>query len=86
MQYEEVLDVFNLAFARKQAEMENARIVEKETSKSSWWSWTSSSSVPKADKEKLSEAVDLSKDEKSKLYDAIGYTGEESYSEYPPEV
>ena len=84
--YEDILDVFNLALARRQAEVEHARI-EEETTKSSWWGWaTSSSKVPSADKEKLSEAVDLSIEEKGKLFDAIGYTGEETYSEYPSEV
>ena len=47
---------------------------------------TSSTSVAKDDKEKISEAVELSRDEKAKLYDAIGYTGEETYSEYPVDV
>ncbi len=90
--YEQFLDVFNLAFARKQAEVEHARIVDREkeeVSKSSWWGWATSSvsgsAVAKADKEKISEAMELSREEKAKLFDAIGYTGEESYSEYPAE-
>jgi len=46
----------------------------------------SSSSVPSDDKEKLTEAAELSAVEKAKLYDAIGYTGDEtSYSEYTAE-
>lgn len=85
IKYEEILDVFNLALARKQAEVENKRIKD-ETAKSTWWGWATSSSVPKDDKEKISEAVDLSEEEKAKLFDAIGYTEEKSYSEYPVEV
>lgn len=87
VQYEEILDVFNLALARRQAEVEHAR-VEEETAKGSWWNWATASSakMPKQDKEKINEAVSLSKEEKLKLFDAIGYTGEETYSEYPATV
>lgn len=64
-----------------------ARIAKETAEKSSWWGWMTSSSVPKDDKEKLSEAAELSTQEKAKLYDAIGYTGDEtSYSEYPVQV
>ena len=44
------------------------------------------STVSKEDQAKISEAVHLSQEEKDKLYDAIGYTGEESFSKYPDNV
>lgn len=110
---EEILDIFNLVLARKQADVEVysffflttflklffskqifqqiARIAREaqEASKSSWWGWatSSSSSVLKEDQDKISEAVKLSKEEKGKLYDAIGYTeGEEILANYPENV
>jgi len=66
--------VFNLALARRQAEVEQAR-VEEEAAKGSWWGWATASSSRMAtqDKEKLNEAVSLSMEEKLKLFDAIGY-------------
>jgi hypothetical protein len=45
-----------------------------------------SSSSSDEDQAKLQEAANLSVDEKKKLYQAIGYTGEEAESEYPTEV
>jgi len=60
-----------------------------EASKTSWWGWatSSTSSVSKEDQDKISEAVKLSKEEKLKLYDAIGYTeGENSLLNYPENV
>ena len=66
-----------------------ARIAEEKIAikkSSSWWGWMSTSSGDD-DKAKLSEAIDLSAQEKIKLYDAIGYSGDEmDYSEYPSEV
>jgi hypothetical protein len=46
----------------------------------------SGSTSSKEDQEKLSEAASLSNAEKEKLYDAIGYTEEANYSEYPRNV
>lgn len=89
---QEVLDVFNLVLANKQADVEVARVEKErqESSKGSWWGWMSRSSSSSSigsesseDSEKIQEAVKLSVEEKSKLYQAIGYTGEESYSQYP---
>ena len=63
-----------------------ARIAEETAKKAGtgWWGWMTSSGDDKA---KLSEAIDLSTQEKAKLYDAIGYSGNEmNYSEYPVEV
>ncbi|RNA03908.1 vacuolar sorting-associated 13A [Brachionus plicatilis] len=80
---EEILDVFNLMLARKQADVEIARLAKQEaSSKSSWWGWLSSSSSQTDQKDKAEELT-LSLEEKEKLYDAIGYSEESSFSEYP---
>lgn len=44
------------------------------------------SSTSKEDQDKLSEAANLSQDEKLKLFDAIGYTEESTFSQYPKDV
>lgn len=44
------------------------------------------SSTSKEDQEKLSEAANLSQEEKLKLFDAIGYTEESTFSQYPKDV
>jgi hypothetical protein len=85
------LTTFLKLFFSKKIFQQIARIAREaqEASKSSWWGWatSSSSSVLKEDQDKISEAVKLSKEEKGKLYDAIGYTeGEESLANYPENV
>ena len=39
-----------------------------------------------SDKQKINEVEKLTDEEKQKLYQAIGYTGKESFAEYPNEV
>ena len=94
---EEILDVFNLVLARKQADVEAAREVQQQqeaasmTKSNSWWGWASRSSSSSSissessneDQQKIQEAINLSKEEKAKLYDAIGYTGQDGASQYP---
>ncbi|CAF0704730.1 unnamed protein product [Brachionus calyciflorus] len=85
---EDILDVFNLMLARKQADVEIARIAQQEAkTKSTWWGWisTTTSSSDSDEKSKLDEEISLSTDEKSKLYEAIGYTEESNYEDYPEE-
>ena len=63
------------------------KAIEKSTAKkSSWWGWASGSSSSKEDQDKLSEAENLSQEEKLKLFDAIGYTEESTFSHYPKDV
>lgn len=57
-----------------------------EKPKSTWWGWATGSSTSKEDQEKLSEAANLSQEEKLKLFDAIGYTEESNFSQYPKDV
>jgi hypothetical protein len=45
-----------------------------------------SSSGSSEDNDKIQEAVNLSVEEKVKLYEAIGYTGDEAKSQYPKDV
>lgn len=86
--YEEVLDVFNIMLARKTAEFEAAKKAQENKSQS-WWSWLGMSDnggeASQEDKTKKAQVEKLTNEEKAKLYEAIGYAGEESYLQYPRE-
>ncbi|CAF1279009.1 unnamed protein product [Rotaria magnacalcarata] len=83
---EKKIDVFNLTHIRHSAEIEARKKKEQEPKTwwgniSNWWSGSKSSDDPELDLEKL-----MSPEEKVKLYDAIGYAGEDtSTSTYPEE-
>ncbi|CAF2933999.1 unnamed protein product [Rotaria sp. Silwood2] len=76
---EKKLDVFNLTYIRRSAEIEAKK--KKEQEPTTWWGSVSNWWGGKLDLEKV-----MSPEEKNKLYDAIGYAGEDtSTSTYPEE-
>ncbi|CAF0751812.1 unnamed protein product [Rotaria sordida] len=83
---EKKLDVFNLTYIRRSAEIEAKQKKEQEPktwwgSVSTWWSGNKHPDDPELDLEKV-----MSPEEKKRLYDAIGYAGEDtSTSSYPEE-
>ncbi|CAF4656530.1 unnamed protein product [Rotaria sp. Silwood1] len=83
---EKKLDVFNLTYVRCAAEIEAKKKTEQESKTwwggvSSWWSGNKPQDDPNLDLQKV-----MSLDEKKKLYDAIGYEGDDiSTSTYPEE-
>ncbi|CAF4190264.1 unnamed protein product [Rotaria sp. Silwood2] len=83
---EKKLDVFNLTYVRCAAEIEAKKKTEQESKTwwggmSSWWSGNKPQDDPNLDLQKV-----MSPDEKKKLYDAIGYEGDDiSTSTYPEE-
>ncbi|CAF4508473.1 unnamed protein product, partial [Rotaria socialis] len=83
---EKKIDVFNLTYIRRSAEIEARKKKEQEPKTwwgnvSNWWSGNKSSDDSELDLEKF-----MSPEEKLKLYDAIGYAGEDtSASTYPEE-
>ncbi|CAF0895845.1 unnamed protein product [Rotaria sp. Silwood1] len=83
---EKKLDVFNLTYIRRSAEIEAKKKKDKEPKTwwggvSSWWSGNKPPDNPELDLEQV-----MSPEEKKKLYDAIGYEGEDtSTSTYPEE-
>ncbi|CAF3380389.1 unnamed protein product [Rotaria sp. Silwood1] len=84
---EKKLDVFNLTYIRRSAEIEAKKKQEQEPktwwgSVSNWWGGNKHPDDPELDLEKV-----MSPEEKKKLYDAIGYAGEDtSTSTYPEEI
>ncbi|CAF1212266.1 unnamed protein product [Rotaria magnacalcarata] len=83
---EKKLDVFNLTYIRRSAEIEAKKKKEQEPktwwgSVSNWWGGNKPQDNPDLDFEKV-----MSPDEKKKLYDAIGYEGEDTSTlSYPEE-
>ncbi|CAF3939022.1 unnamed protein product [Rotaria sp. Silwood2] len=83
---EKNLDVFNLTYIRRSAEIEAKKKKDQEPktwwgSVSNWWGGNKPPDNPELDFEKV-----MSPEEKKKLYDAIGYEGEDtSTSTYPEE-
>ncbi|CAF1411921.1 unnamed protein product [Rotaria sordida] len=83
---EKKLDVFNLTYVRCAAEIEVKKKKEQEPNTwwggvSNWWSGNKPQDDPSLDLQKV-----MSSDEKNKLYDAIGYEGDDiSISNYPEE-
>ncbi|CAF1542330.1 unnamed protein product [Adineta steineri] len=83
---EKKLDVFNLTYIRRSAEIEARKKEEQEPKTwrrnvSKWWNRNQPKDHPELNLEK-----DMSPEEKKKLYDAIGYEGEDtSTSTYPEE-
>ncbi|CAF4041164.1 unnamed protein product [Adineta steineri] len=83
---EKKLDVFNLTYIRRSAEIEARKKEEQEPKTwrrnvSKWWNRNQPKDHPELNLEK-----DMSLEEKKKLYDAIGYEGEDtSTSTYPEE-
>ncbi|CAF0869350.1 unnamed protein product [Rotaria sordida] len=83
---EKKLDVFNLTYIRRSAEIEAKQKKQQEPktwwgSVSTWWSGNKHPDDPELDLEKV-----MSPEEKKRLYDAIGYAGEDtSTSSYPEE-
>ncbi|CAF3586652.1 unnamed protein product [Adineta steineri] len=81
---EKKLDVFNLTYIRRKAEIEAKKKKEQEPKSwwggvTSWWGGNQPQDNPELDLEKV-----MSPEEKKKLYDAIGYEGEDtSTSTYP---
>jgi len=80
------LDVFNLTYIRRSAELEAKKKKDQVPqtwwgSVSNWWGGSKPQDDPNLDLEKV-----MSPDEKQKLFDAIGYEGEDtSTSTYPEE-
>ncbi|CAF1265249.1 unnamed protein product [Rotaria sordida] len=83
---EKKLDVFNLTYIRRSAEIEAKKKKDQEPktwwgSVSNWWGGNKPEDNPELDIEQV-----MSPEEKKKLYDAIGYEGEDtSTSTYPEE-
>ncbi|UJR35157.1 hypothetical protein I4U23_027926 [Adineta vaga] len=83
---EKKLDVFNMTYIRRSAEIEARKKKEQEPktwwgSVSNWWGGSKSQDDPELDLEKV-----MSPEEKNKLFEAIGYAGEDtSTSTYPDE-
>ncbi|CAF1245225.1 unnamed protein product [Adineta ricciae] len=83
---EKKLDVFNLTYIRRSAEIEARKKKEQEPktwwgSVSNWWGGNKPHDDPELDLEKV-----MSPEEKNKLFEAIGYAGEDtSTSTYPEE-
>ncbi|CAF4795165.1 unnamed protein product, partial [Rotaria sp. Silwood2] len=84
---EKKLDVFNLTYIRRCAEIEakKRRDLEPETLWESIWNWWGGSEP--ADNPELDFEKVMTPEEKKKLYDAIGYEGEDTSTiTYPEEV